>query len=138
MPAKSAEDGERFEAGIGQRIRPCVELRPPGFHVVHGHDAVLAVEVGQQSQDAGPGADDVIHGVGDRNVPTGRIRDAAAHGRAGAPPGHGDDDRDENIGDEAMCFLHAFGLLSIKKATKHNTFRGVVGLRGLSGNVDKR
>jgi len=75
MAAKLSENRVVFKLGIGERIGPGIELGPLFFHIIHGHDLVLGLKIGQQVQCSGPGTDDMINNLRYLNLSAGGIGD---------------------------------------------------------------
>ena len=87
LAAKAAEHGQGPELRVGQSIGAGVEPAALALDVVHGHDQVLGLEIGEQAQTAGTGTNDAADRVRHGDRAAGRIDHLAGLDRCGAEQG---------------------------------------------------
>jgi hypothetical protein len=65
MSPEFTECRQFLELRIRQGIGAGVEIRPSGLHVVHSHGAILSLQVDQQPETTGAGADNPFNFIAD-------------------------------------------------------------------------
>jgi len=73
MASEFSEKWVILELRVGDSVRACIYGRALDLNTVHRHDAVMGLEIGQQSQATGAGADDPIHFLGNGHHTPGHI-----------------------------------------------------------------